>query len=77
MKRERYKGYVLVAKADKVRGQRIWTARVFIERFITGGWQDVPIPGLEGQQFDGEVNAQSAALSHGRHYVDGILPQRQ
>jgi hypothetical protein len=75
MKRERYKGYVLVAKADK--GQRIWTARVFIERFITGGWQDVPIPGLEWQQFDGEVDALSVALSHGRHYVDGILPQRQ
>jgi hypothetical protein len=49
MKRERYKGHVLVAKADKVRGQRIWTARVFIERFIAGGWQDLPIPGLEGQ----------------------------
>jgi hypothetical protein len=75
MKRERYKGHVLVAKADKVRGQRIWTARVFIERFIAGGWQDLPIPGLEGQQFDGEVNTQSAALSHGRQYVDGILPQ--
>jgi hypothetical protein len=77
MKRERYKGHVLIAKADKVRSQRIWTARVFIERFIAGGWQDVPIPGIEGQQFDGEVNAQSAALSHGRHYVDRILPQRQ
>jgi hypothetical protein len=76
MKRERYKGHVLVAKADKVRSQRIWTARVFIERFIAGGWQDVPIPGIEGQQFDGEVNAQTAALSHGRHYVDRILPQR-
>jgi hypothetical protein len=48
MKRERYKGYVLVAKADKVRGQRIWTARVFIERFIAGAWQDLPFRGSKG-----------------------------
>jgi hypothetical protein len=48
MKRERYKGHVLVAKADKVRSQQIWTARVFIERFIAGGWQDVPYRGSRG-----------------------------
>jgi hypothetical protein len=76
MKRETYKGLVLIAKADKIRDQPIWHARVFMERLNDQEWGQVPIlPGLEAQQFTSEEDALSAALAHGRAYVDRILRQ--
>jgi hypothetical protein len=73
-KRDNHKGHQLIARADKLRDQPIWHARVSIERLITGGWEEIRIlPGLEGQQFPSEQDALSAALAHGRWYVDGIL----
>jgi hypothetical protein len=75
MKRENYKRHVLLARADKVREQPIWRARVAIDRFIDGNWQEVPIRSqLDGMEFTNEEDALTAALEKGRQHVDG-LPQ--
>jgi hypothetical protein len=73
--RQPYKGYVLVATADKIRDKAIWHARVGIDRLIQGSRQVVPIdPGLGGKEFTSVADALSAALAHGRWYVDGMPP---
>jgi hypothetical protein len=75
MKRENYKRHVLLARADKVREQPIWRARVAIDRFIDGNWQEVPIRSqLDGMEFTNGEDALTAALEKGRQHVDG-LPQ--
>jgi hypothetical protein len=64
-----------VATADKVPDKAIWHARVGIERLIQGSWQVVPIEGgLGAKEFTSVEDALSAALAHGRWYVDGIPP---
>ena len=62
MKRENYKRHVLLARADKVREQPIWRARVAIDRFIDGNWQEVRIRSqLDGMEFTNEEDALTAA----------------
>jgi hypothetical protein len=78
MKRENYKRHVLLARADKVREQPIWRARVAIDRFIDGNWQEVPIRSqLDGMEFTNEEDALTAALEKGRQHVDGLPQSRR
>jgi hypothetical protein len=74
MRQEPYRELVLTAKAEEIGDHLSWRARVFIERTNHRGWGQVPpLPGLDGQWFASKEDALSAALAHGRHYVDGIL----
>ena len=78
MKRENYKRHVLLARADKVREQPIWRARVAIDRFIDGNWQEVRIRSqLDGMEFTNEEDALTAALEKGRQHVDGLPQSRR
>jgi hypothetical protein len=73
MRRERYKDQIVVARLKKVRTQPIWYASVFLDRLVSGTWQEIPIePGLAGQEFASEDSALAAALDLGRWYVDGL-----
>ena len=73
MRRERYKGHIVVARMSKVRSQPIWRASVFIDRLVNGEWQEVPIePGVRGREFASEDSALAAALDLGRRYVDRL-----
>jgi hypothetical protein len=73
MRRERYKGQIVVARLHKVRSQPIWRGSVFLERLVKGKWQELPIaPELEGQDFASEESALATALDCGRSYVDAL-----
>jgi hypothetical protein len=73
MRRERYKGQIIVARLYKVRNQPIWRGSVFIDRLVNGKWREIPIrPGLEGQDFASEKSALATALDCGRSYVDAF-----
>jgi hypothetical protein len=73
MKRERYKGQIVVARLLKVRALPIWHASVSLDRLVNGTWLEIPIePGLAGLEFASEDIALSAALSHARGYVDSL-----
>jgi hypothetical protein len=73
MRRERYKGHILVARLHKVRNERIWRVSALLDLLANGQWQEVPIErGLEGQDFANRDSALAAALEFGRSYVDAI-----
>jgi hypothetical protein len=73
MRRERYKGHIVVARLLKVRTLPIWHASVFLDRLVNGTWLEIPVePGLAGQEFSTEDSALAAALGHGRRYVDRL-----
>ena len=60
--------------ADKISEEPVWHGRIFIERLNDREWGQVQIlPGLLNQQFTSAQDALSAALAHGREYVDSIL----
>jgi hypothetical protein len=62
MKRERYKGQIVVARLLKVRALPIWHASVCLDRLVNGTWLEIPIePGLAGLEFASEDIALSAA----------------
>ena len=73
MRRERYKGQIVVARLYKVRTQPIWHASVFLDRLVKGNWEEIPIaPELKGQVFASEESALATALDYGRSYVDAF-----
>ena len=73
MRRERYKGQIIVARMQKVRTQPIWHASVFLDRLVKGNWQEIRIAReLEGQDFASEESALATALNYGRSYVDAF-----
>ena len=73
MRRERYKGEILVARLHKVRSQPIWRGSVFLDRLVNGKWQEVPIGrGFERQDFASEESANATALDYGRLFVDAL-----
>ena len=74
MRRERYKGQIVVARMHKVRARPIWHASVFLDRLVKGNWQEIPIiaPELKGQGFASEESALATALDYGRSYVDAF-----
>jgi hypothetical protein len=73
MKRERYRGQIVVVRQHKIRYQPIWRGSVFLERLVKGKWQEVPIaPELEGRDFTSEESALATALDRGRSYVDSF-----
>ncbi len=73
MRRERYKGQIVVARLLKVRALPIWHASVFLDRLVNGAWKEIPIePGLAGQEFASEEIALATALGHGRWYIDSL-----
>jgi hypothetical protein len=73
MRRERYKGHILVARSRKVRNEHIWRVSTLVDLLTNGQWQEVPIePGLDGQDFANRGSALAAALEFGRTYVDAI-----
>jgi hypothetical protein len=73
MRRERYKGQIVVARLLKVRSRPVWHASVSLDRLVNGTWQEIPIePGLSGQEFASEESALAAALGLGRRWVDSL-----
>jgi hypothetical protein len=73
MRRERYKGHILVARLHKVRNEPIWRVSALLDLLANGQWQEVPIErGLEGQEFANKNSALATALEFGRSYVDAI-----
>ena len=73
MRRQRYKGQIIVARMQKVRTQPIWHASVFLDRLVKGNWQEIRIaPELERQDFASEESALATALNYGRSYVDAF-----
>jgi hypothetical protein len=77
MRRERYRGQIVVARLHKVRSQSIWRGSVFLDRLVNGNWQEIPIaPELGGQDFASEESALATALDFGRSYVDAFHAPR-
>ena len=73
MRRERYKGQIIVARMQKVRTQPIWHASVFLDRLVKGNWQEIRIaPELARRDFASEESALATALNYGRSYVDAF-----
>jgi hypothetical protein len=73
MRRERYKGHILVARLHKVRNEHIWRVSALLDLLANGQWQEIPIEwGLERQNFANRDSALAAALEFGRSYVDAI-----
>lgn len=73
MRRERYKGHIVVARLLKVRSRPVWHASVSLDQLVNGTWQETPVQaGLAGQEFASEDSALAAALSFGHWYIDSL-----
>jgi hypothetical protein len=71
MRRQRYKGHIVVARLLQVRFRPVWHASVSLDQLVDGVWQEIPIqPGLAGQEFASEDSALAAALNLGHAHVD-------
>src|ERR1700742_1478372 len=78
MRRERYKGHIVVARLLKGRPLPIWHASVFLDRLVNGTWLEIPVePGLAGQEFSSEDTALAAAFGPGRRYIASLQQARQ
>ena len=78
MRRERYRGQIIVARQYKIRYQPIWRSSVSLERLVKGNWRELPIaPELRERDFTSEEGALATALACGRSYVDALhaLPE--